>query len=168
MIDVTLVSTDDERRLAVAAPGSTHNGIDYLEVDPTNRRVLLVHFFHPLPGQPDGVPAAPVLTEDNVRVEGGARITGIRVLTVRADAEVLRVGTDQVGDFSPYLLRLVSGPEDDRTPDGFDLRLASAEFSYRVDCPAPGDCRPPAPGEPSPAPSRCWTTWSRTTTGSAG
>ena len=32
------------------------NGIDFLEVDPADQRVLHVHFVHPLPGQAGGVP----------------------------------------------------------------------------------------------------------------
>jgi Baseplate J-like protein len=146
VIDDPLVTADDERRLTVAAPGSTVNGIDYLEVDGTDRRVLLVHFFHPLPGQTGGVPATGELTRENVRIEGGTRITDIAVLDATAAEDVLTVTAEQVGDFSPYLLRLVSGLEEDATPDGFDPWLAHVPFSFRVDCPAPGDCRPAAPG----------------------
>lgn len=149
-MDVQLLTPDDERRLTVAAPGSTVNGIDYVEVDPIDRRVLLVHFFHPLPGQPGAVPAAPApaLTADNVRVTGGTRIRGIGVTGATATGDVLRVTTDEVGDFSPYTLRLAAGARDDGTPAGFDPWLGRVEFSFRVDCPAPGDCGPTA--EPVP------------------
>ena len=48
------------------------NGIDYIEVG-TNRRTLTVHFLGKAPVSLDA---------DNVVIDGGRRITGIRVLTV--------------------------------------------------------------------------------------
>lgn len=149
VIDSQLVVADTERRLAVAAAGSTVNGIDYLEVDGADRRLLHVHFLQALPGQPGGVPAGPALVAVKVRVEGGTRIPGVRVLDASGSGEVLDVNVDRVGDFSPYVLRLVAGPDDDTCPPGFDPFLATVRFSFRVDCPAPGDCRPANPGAPA-------------------
>ena len=37
-------------------PASTLNGIDWVEVDPADQRILHVGFLHPLPGQTGGVP----------------------------------------------------------------------------------------------------------------
>ena len=96
-----------------------------------------VHFVHPLPGQPGGVPAGDPLAASNFAVEGGVRISGIRVQTVVATAgrsSTLRV--DQAGDFSPYALRLVASPLDDVPPTGFDPALSYVTFSFKVHCAA--------------------------------
>jgi hypothetical protein len=116
------------------------NGIDLLEVVPDQTR-LAVHFLHPLPGQPGEVPAGPVLTQDNVRIEGGVRIRGIRVTQVQAAERVLEVDVSVPGDFSTYLLRLVTSPTEDSVPPGFDPQLAEIAFSFKVDCPSEFDCR---------------------------
>jgi hypothetical protein len=147
VLDLTQ-SCDDPRRRAATAE-SAFNGIDFLEVDPASQRTLRVHFLHPLPGEAGGVPAAPVLTEDNVRIEGGVRIRGIAVTGVDADAAVLSVTVDQSGDFSTYLLRLVASPETEEQPAGFDPALAAVSFSFKVTCPTTFDCR--APEDPAPA-----------------
>jgi Baseplate J-like protein len=141
-------SCDDPRRRAATAE-SAFNGIDFLEVDPAGQRTLRVHFLHPLPGEAGGVPAAPALTEDNVRIEGGVRIRGIAVDAVESDAAVLTVTVDQSGDFSNYVLRLVASPETSEQPAGFDPALAAVSFSFKVTCPTTFDCR--APEDPAPA-----------------
>lgn len=142
-------SCDDQRRRAATAE-SDFNGIDFLEVDPASQLTLRVHFLHPLPGESGGVPAAPPLTEDNVVVEGGVRITGIAVTSATSAADVLTVTVDQAGDFSTYVLRLVASPGTSQEPDHFDPALAAVAFSFKVTCPttfdcrAPDDCVPPA------------------------
>jgi hypothetical protein len=57
---------------------------------------------------------------------------------------VLVVRTTTSGDWSTYVLALV-GDKGTGIPDGFDLPLASAPFSFTVDCPSDLDCRTPAP-----------------------
>ena len=59
----------------------------------------------------------------------------------------LAVLTEEPGDFSPYLLRIVAGDGLDKTRPGFDTVLSRARVRFKVDCPAPFDCRPPAPPE---------------------
>ena len=57
------------------------NGIDYLEVASRDELTLEVHFIHNLPGETDGVPAAPDLSGHNFVIEGGVRIRDIKVKT---------------------------------------------------------------------------------------
>jgi len=141
---------DEARRRKVAA-STTHNGIDYLEVDPADQRVLLVHFLHPLPGVPDGIPGGPPLEAANIVIEGGERITAFTVLSVAADGDVLTVTVDRSGDFSTYRLRLVAGVASDDAPAGFDPLLSVVPFSFKVTCPNPFDCRP-RPASPAAPP----------------
>ena len=56
------------------------NGIDYLEVGP-DQLALRVRFIHNLPGETDGVPGggAPALDRRNFVIDGGERVTQIRV-----------------------------------------------------------------------------------------
>jgi hypothetical protein len=148
---------DQRRRAAVRAargPGGEPvvNGIDYLEVAPS-QRTLLVHFLHDLVG-PDAVPGAVQLGVEHVRIDGGVRVTGIGVTHVTATDDLLSVEVDAPGDFSTYRLSLVGSSPDGVPPDGFDLRLSEVEFSFKVDCPSEFDCLPddpcPAPALPSP------------------
>lgn len=133
-----------ERVRTTLGPGNQPllNGIDYLEVANEPQTELELRFIHPLPGQPNGVPAAgPALTADNIRIEGGERIRGIRVVGVVANGDRLTVTVDTAGDFSPYTLRLVAGPNLEAPPPGFDPQLARVPFSFKAACPSPFDCR---------------------------
>ncbi|MGN9768374.1 baseplate J/gp47 family protein [Micromonospora sp. SD12] len=142
--------SDDERRAEVARPGSAFNGVDFVEVDAADQKLLRVGFLHPLPGQPGGVPGGAALVAGNVVVDGGVRITGVRVLTVAASGTVLTVRVDRAGDFSPYTLRLVRSAVDERVPPGFDPVLAAATFSFKANCPSDLDPAPAAPVVPAP------------------
>jgi hypothetical protein len=143
-----LVCAEDRRRSATAE--STLNGIDYLEVDPADQHTLNVFFLKPLPGQPGGVPAAPVLTTANVVVDGGVRIRGIEVVSVASSDTRLTVTVDQAGDFSTYVLGIVTSADDADPPSGFDRALAAVPFSFKVTCPTTFDCRPPDECMPQP------------------
>jgi hypothetical protein len=143
---------------------SSLNGIDYLEVldhdapagiEP--QRTLIVRCLKPV-----------ALATANVVVEGGVRITPVRVLwaapasSVPAPAEqaffqalpeadhVLVVRTDSSGDSSTYLLRLVQA-EGDASFD-FDPQLTEVEFSFKAECPSEFDCRPADECEPARGP----------------
>ena len=135
----------DERRREAVRGHVTLNGIDFLEVadDPAlsdaerlaRQRILQVHCIKPIA---DGV-----LDIGNIRIEGGERISGVEVLSAtisREDGQVLLVTVDRVGDFSPYILRLVSSEANHRPPTGFDLRLSTVEFSFKIACPSDFDC----------------------------
>lgn len=131
------------------AAASPINGIDYLVVVEGEQRVLRVRFFFPLP--------AGALSEENVRIRGGVRVrdpavTGVVRLADLGDlpewaADLtdrenwLIVTVAVAGDYSPYRLSLHASSEVDAPPPGFDLRLSEVEFSFKVDCESPFDCR---------------------------
>lgn len=160
---MSVMNTDENnsarRRLVAAHP--TLNGIDHLEVLDTGapegmprQRTLLVSFYKPITG----------LSERNVIIEGGVR-TNVQALWAFAAQEItsppgspleqdffgarpdadrlLVVRTDSAGDFSSYRLRLVSAPGEDVPPQGFDPRLSTVEFSFKVECPSFFDSQRP-------------------------
>jgi hypothetical protein len=151
----------EERRSVVReydpGTGPDINGIDYLEVvdqeEPAmaERQRRLRIFFVKLP-------AAPLLgllkTPANIRITGGDRTTGIVADAVKWKADGhLEVHVNQRGDYSTYTLSLVE-PNSDKPLAGLDPALASVDFSFKVECESPFDCRPeklcPKPVEPAP------------------
>jgi len=130
------------------------NGIDYLEIVSADEKTLEVHFIHNLPGQANGVPSTPALTERNFVVEGGVRITGIKVKTLSVVNDIATIQVDKAGDFSTYVLRLVVSEESSDPPSGFDPQLSAVSFSFKIDCPSDFDCKPEdiCPPENLPAP----------------
>ena len=137
----------DERRERLAAPGVTINGIAGIEVDPADMTRLTVHFVHPLPGQPGGLPApGPVLLASDLEIGGGARIRAIAVRNVTANGRALAVQVDRAGDFSTYTLRIR-----DDVP-GYDPILREIAFRFRLHCDS-GDCAAPPPGPAGPVPA---------------
>ncbi|MCC6444410.1 MAG: putative baseplate assembly protein [Armatimonadetes bacterium] len=138
-----------EKRRAKVLKSSALNGIDYLEVS-DDQTTLTVRFLHNLPGQSDPVPPAPApaLTAQNVVIEGGVRVKDIRVLSAPSSGQDLILTVDAPGDFSLYTLRLVASPTQKAAPAGFDPRLSSISFSFKVDCPSDFDCRDLRPCPP--------------------
>jgi len=157
---------DNLRRDAIAAPGATLNGIDYLEVidhelpllDPLRQRTLLVHCFRPLPSG---------FSRTNVVITGGERVKNIAIdwaapaspqpapLAAPAEAltaaivaarpnpaSILVVRVAEPGDYSTYTLRLVASAIDTSLPQNFDPQFAGIDFSFKVDCPSDFDCKP--------------------------
>jgi hypothetical protein len=146
---------EDRRRSAVQRH-PTLNGIDFLEVidrsdepQAERQRILLLHFIKDLaPGS---------LDTQNIRIEGGERISNIVIVSlmfggvtspplfsppIPSDPKVLAVEVDQPGDFSTYTLRLILSPDNpDLPPSGFDPILSSVDFSFKVACPQLFDCR---------------------------
>lgn len=118
------------------------NGIDGVEVS-DDGLTLTVTF---LGKAPYG------LGPENIRIDGGRRITGITAVDVEVDREDdpdlddrLHITLDRAGDTSPYRLAIVeAGPGGDRpgtTPfPGFDQRYYRATFTFRPNCPSPFDC----------------------------
>jgi hypothetical protein len=160
----------DRRRLVRDSDGRRKiNGIDHLEVLPS-QRTLLVHCFQPVTG----------LDEGNIVIEGGTRIRSVKATRalpgdapelpglLRADElaivqglapterqRALVVRTDSSGDFSTYTLRLVEAPSRlDRPPTAFDPIVSAIAFSFKVDCESRFDCAPEdrceQPSWPSP------------------
>ncbi len=133
---------EDERRRAALREHATLMGIDYLEIS-ADQHELHVFF---VPGQAGSnkrtVPQN--LTLRNVEVTGGTRITNISVTRVDPDPQrgkiVVTVTDDEdaangVGDFSPYVLRLVEVPD-------VDPLFSEVTFSFKVECPTEFDCEP--------------------------
>ncbi|MFH8732742.1 putative baseplate assembly protein [Streptomyces sp. NPDC017964] len=118
------------------------NGVDSVEV--SDDGLLLTVMF--LGKAPHG------LGPENVRIDGGRRITGITAVDVSVEREEdpelddrFYVTLDQAGDTSEYVFSLVEtdpygrpGTEPFR---GFDQRYHRASFSFRPDCPTPFDCK---------------------------
>jgi len=132
-------------RRAAESAGVVVNGIEYLEVQPGQRR-LDAHFVFPL----DQAPAAP-LTAANVEIRGGTRVRDPAVMGISAVGEVLTVEVAAAGDFSRYRLRLVASPGVAAPPAGIDPALAEIAFSFKVDCPSDFDCQPAADCPPEVA-----------------
>src|SRR5262245_50961905 len=127
------------------------NGIEYVEVS-DDHLTLAVYF---LGKAPEGV------KKGNIVIEGGRRITGIRVKNVRlcriSDQDLddlLCVTVDKAGDFSNYTIKLVEMDDHRRPTDrpfrGFDPRFARFEFSFKSGCPSDLDCFTPAICPPEP------------------
>jgi hypothetical protein len=136
MNNSTLNCKSDRRRKAVR---STTNlaGLDYLEVS-DNQHTLTVYFLGKAP---------PVILKENIRIEGGRRIINIRVTDVEIyrdeDPELddyMQVFVDKLGDFSPYLLRVVE-LDGVKAMQGFDIRYAQLQFNFKVNCPSDLDCK---------------------------
>jgi hypothetical protein len=121
---------------------TTLNGIDFVEVGDDGVS-LCVHLFGDIP---------PGIGVVNVRVGGGDRIVGLRVVSVAVEHEpelhddvCLRVVLDREGDHTAYCLCLVdasSGPDPDSwlAYPGFDPRYACATLRFRLDCAKDLDC----------------------------
>jgi hypothetical protein len=118
------------------------NGIDYLEIANTAQTEIELHFIHPLPGQPDGVPdAAPALTPDQVTITGGERIAQVPVEAIVIAGNRLTLTVAAPGDFSIYTLTLSASPGLDTPPPGFDPQLSRIQFSFKATCPSDFDCQ---------------------------
>ena len=123
------------RQAVLAQPGI--NGLDYVEVDPTDPTRLYVHLLAPA-----------VLGVSDVHIEGGVRVTDIAVVDVTVADAVATVVLDKVGDHSRYRLRV--GTASGNVLPAFDPVLSEVEVSLLVHCLVGADCRPlPASGEPS-------------------
>ncbi|WP_381800029.1 putative baseplate assembly protein [Streptomyces niveus] len=138
--------TTTSRRAKVRA--AQLGGIDAVEV--SDDGLLLTVTF--LGKAPHG------LCSENVRVDGGRRVTGITALDVGVEREEdpelddrLYVTLDKAGDTSRYRLSLVEADPYGRPGTepfrGFDQRYHSAPFRFRPDCPTPFDCKEAPFGE---------------------
>jgi hypothetical protein len=138
-----LVSTpscaDDERRADLIAPPPSGpppfvdlNGIDFLEVDAADHRILRLTFLKPVPASMYGV----TLDGVGVTITGGTRIVGIKATAAALEtSRRMRIDVDVAGDFSPYRLALPAHPD-------LDPVRRSAVFSFMATCPTDVDCRP--------------------------
>ncbi|MFD5835208.1 putative baseplate assembly protein [Streptomyces collinus] len=140
--------TTASRRTKVRA--ARLNGVDTVEADDTG--LLLTVTF--LGKAPHG------LGPENVRIDGGRRVTGITAVDVSVEREEdpelddrLYVTLDRAGDTSRYRFSLVEtdpyGRPGTEPYRGFDQRYHSAAFAFRADCPTPFDCKDEPHEEPS-------------------
>lgn len=143
---MTEVCLQDERRDAVRRREGW-NGLDYVEVA-ADGQTLRGFFLGKLPPEftaEDGDPVA------HLALEGGDRITGIRITDVQAISDPdperddqLVISLSEIGDFSPYTLRLVDVAD-------VDPFYAEASFHFRLDCPTGLDCAPDCDPPPETA-----------------
>ncbi|MFG2828963.1 putative baseplate assembly protein [Streptomyces sp. NPDC048434] len=139
----------DSRRGRIRA--ARLNGIDAVEV--ADDGVTLTVTF--LGKAPHG------LCPENVRIDGGRRITGPAALEVSVEREEdpelddrLHIVLDRTGDTSRYGLSLVAtdpyGRPGTEPYEGFDQRYFRAEFFFRTDCPSAFDCAGESAGDDCP------------------
>ena len=128
-------SQKNRRELVLQAVGL--NGIDYLEVlgPPGCGTELAVTFLN------DATSLA--LTPDNVTITGDTTLKVVSISpATAADPLVVTISLDKTGDFAPYTLAIVAGPDIIDPPDGLDPQLSSIDFSFKAGCPSPADCLP--------------------------
>jgi hypothetical protein len=157
----TQYSCENSLRRSLVAQQGILNGIDFIEVMDSDakaigsppQQTLVVHLL--LPGA--------ALSAANFVVTGGVRITTINCIWAYpapsvpnppatpaernyfaglGDAsKIFIVRTSAYGDFSTYTLQLVASAQSGAVPTGFDPRLCSVEFSFKVECPSDFDCQ---------------------------
>ncbi len=143
------ICKNDERRDAVRRKTGL-SGLDYLDVS-DDQLTLTVFFLGKAPPQIDAT---------NVRIDGGRRVRGIKVVKVEIQRnpepeldDCMVVQVDKYGDFSTYTLRVVeveNGRPGNAPRHDFDPRYAQLDFTFNVDCPSDLDC---APADTCPPPT---------------
>lgn len=137
-----------KNRRAEVASSMWLNGIDYIDVDPS-QTLLTVHFLNAVPVD---------LSNKQVIITGGDSIP-----TVAVDAAVagptengrptVQVSCAYPGDFSTYTLTIALAPTHLNDASELDVYLDHAEFSFKATCPSTLDCKPVVdPCEPPPEP----------------
>ena len=150
--DAVACKRDAEQRRAVLLARPDLNGIDRVEVDPSDHRILSVFFIRPVPPANAANPADTAdafglsAQPSRIAIEGGTRIVGVKTATVtrkiNADGTpYLEVVTDRPGDFSVYTLRIDGVP-------ALDRYFSVIRFSFMAACPIDVDCRHVVPCEP--------------------
>jgi hypothetical protein len=145
----------EPRRLNVLRQIGSANAIEFIEVldraappGVPRQQTLFVRLLH----------AGFALTPANLRIDGGERIRTVGIdwcapadaLPAQAEPglvdtvddlpRTLVVRTDGSGDHSFYTFSLVSNVGASDPPPGFDQRLSSITFSFKVECPSDFDC----------------------------
>lgn len=148
-----LVCRNEQRRYQVRHKEGL-NGLDYLEVS-EDQLTFTVYFLGKAPTH---------LEKANIQIQGGVRISNIRVMSVEIHREddpetddCIHITVDQSGDFSTYCLCLIEldvqtkqplvdidkqGKKRFRPMHGFDPRYACLEFNFKAGCPSDLDCKP--------------------------
>jgi hypothetical protein len=135
--------TDLDARLALLRATDEVQGIDYLEVSPDQLRID-VRFVQKATsaGRADLVTLldALVATPSNVRINGGERVKGIKITSVKRVGQTLRLRVDQYGDFSTYTLTLTTPVSLPPAGPLLDPPFAAVQFSFKAGCPSRFDC----------------------------
>jgi hypothetical protein len=107
------------------------NGIDYLEVDNTDKsnRKIVIYFINDL-GLPD-------LKESDISISGTSKVD-FRIHSVNSN--VLTLIYSPPVDFSTYTLRLICSLVDSDPSRHFDPQLSEIDFSFKIDCLNEFDC----------------------------
>lgn len=157
----TKVACKGEQRRDLVRQTDAWNGLDYVEVSEC-QLVLTLYFLGKAPAY---------LLPQNIRIDGGRRITDIKVVDIEIHREqdpdtddYVKVFLDKYGDFSTYSLSLVEITADTKQPlvnedcgttayvpmQGFDPRYASVEFTFKASCPSDLDCKTHSNCAPEP------------------
>jgi hypothetical protein len=149
----TIACNSEQRRFAVRRKDQLY-GLDYVEVA-DDQTTLILYFLGRAP---------PKLDKENIRIDGGRRVTDIKVISLEIHREdetdaddCVHIMVDKPGDFSNYCLCLIEiDPETKqlvayvdencnkhyRTMPGFDVRYACLEFTFKANCRGDLDCKP--------------------------
>ena len=145
------VCKDTDIRRALIVGRADVNGIDYVNVDPTDHARLTVVFLNPVapknPANPNDTDDAYGLSTDlsKITITGGTRIVGIQPTGVKRNPEgSLTITVSEAGDYSIYTLTL--------NVVALDRLFASIDFSFMATCPVDFDCRTSTVCPPRPLP----------------
>ena len=149
----TIACNSEQRRFAVRGKDQLY-GLDYLEVE-DDQTTLILYFLGKAP---------PKLDKENIRIDGGRRVTDIKVISLEihredetGDDDCVHIVVDKPGDFSTYCLCVIEidpvtkQPIIDvdencrkyyRTMTGFDVRYACLELTFKANCGSDLDCKP--------------------------
>jgi hypothetical protein len=147
----------DPRRLQVIKTSGSANAIEFIEVldkdaplAAPRQQTLFARLLR----------SGFTLTPDNLRITVGERIRHVGIVwcapanalplqaeaglvdTVDDLAHTLVIRTDSSGDHAGYQLHLVANSGSDQAPAGYDPRLSTIAFSFKVECPSDFDCAP--------------------------
>jgi hypothetical protein len=107
------------------------NGIDFVEITSLDQRSLRIVCVHPVSG----------ITRANVRIEGGVRVTGIKLAAEPViNGREIRLKVEQAGDFSWYTLSLIDPADPEAPAPGFDICLSTIRINFKAGCPSEFDC----------------------------
>ena len=142
-VEEKLSCKNDQARRGLVFARTDLNGIDYVEVEAANHRILHVFFLRPV--KPLN-PVNPLDPNDEyglstnltpITISGGTRIVGIKVvMCTRQPGGSLVMTVDTPGDYSTYTLTI--------DVPGLDRRFKQVDFSFMASCPSDFDCRPTA------------------------
>lgn len=121
------------------------NGIDYLEVDNTDKsnRKIVIYFINDL--------SLSNLKENDISISGTSKVD-FHIHSVNSN--VLTLIYSPPVDFSTYTLRLISSMVNSDPSRHFDPQLSEIDFSFKIDCLNEFDCSSPeaCPAERLPIP----------------